>query len=169
MVNISEPADSRLGETRSRTLKLLLTDGLQSLAGPEVRGIKDLNVNSPAGIKVLCKIIEIRRDITLFGPDNLKVVGGMVADLERSRLERIERIENVKKRRQLVPVMPPPPPDGEQQQQLPPGRPVQDADGGAMIEVPHNAGNDQAIEAPHRVPGHQGPSSLAGAPVGPGA
>ena len=169
LVNISEPADSRREETKSRTLKLLLTDGLQTVVGLEVRGIKDLNVNSPAGIKVLCENFEMRRGMALFGPDNLKVVGGMVADLERSRLERIERMECAKKRRQLVPVMPPPAPDGEQSQQLPPGRPVQGADGGAMQDdfvAPHNASNTQAGEAPHRMAGHRG---VSGAPVRLGA
>jgi hypothetical protein len=168
LVNISEPADSRREETRSRTLKLLLTDGLQTMAGLEVRSIKDLHVNSPAGIKVLCENFEIRRGIALFGPDNLKVVGGMVADLERSRLERIERLESAKKRRQLVPVMPPPAPEGEQSQQPPPGRPVQGVDEGALQPV-FSARRDvsivQSSEAPHRVAGHEGASLFAGAPV----
>ncbi len=177
LVNISEPADSRREETRSRTLKLLLTDGLQTFAGLEVRGIKDLNVNSPAGIKVLCENFQMQRGIALFGPDSLKVVGGMVADLERSRLERIERMECAKKRRQLVPVMPPPAPDGEQSQQLPLSRPVQGADGGAMQNgsihdepaAPRSASNAQPNEAPRRVSGHRGASPFAGAPVRLGA
>ena len=109
--NISESSEYRRNESKNRTLKILLTDGLSTLAGLEVRCIKELSTKIPAGSKVLCQDFEVRHGMALFGPDNLKLLGGMVMELERSRLEQIERIESAKKRRQLVPAMPPSAPD----------------------------------------------------------
>lgn len=108
LTNISVPADMRREESWNRTLKILLTDGAISLPGLEVRKIKELSINTPAGTKVLCQDFDVRRGVAIFGPENLKVIGGMVPDLELSRLENIERAECAKKRRQLVPVMAPP-------------------------------------------------------------
>ncbi|EKX30880.1 hypothetical protein GUITHDRAFT_51889, partial [Guillardia theta CCMP2712] len=93
VINISEPNEHRLADTRGRMLKLLLTDGTENICGLELNEIRDLSVNSPAGVKVLVKDFEMRRGVALFGPHNLCVLGGMCSDLEKKRQKAMAELE----------------------------------------------------------------------------
>ena len=102
VINISEPNEHRLADTRGRMLKLLLTDGTENICGLELNEIRDLSVNSPAGVKVLVKDFEMRRGVALFGPHNLCVLGGMCSDLEKKRQKAMAELEKSRKRLQLI-------------------------------------------------------------------
>ncbi len=102
IVNVGEGKEHRQTDAQNRTLKLLLTDGEQTFCGMEQRRLADLSFASPAGIKVCVQDFTVRRGVALFAPDNLRVLGGAVAELEKARLDLLERQERARKRVQLI-------------------------------------------------------------------
>ncbi|KAI3887062.1 hypothetical protein MKX03_023026 [Papaver bracteatum] len=60
-----------------RCLKLSMTDGVQCVTCMEQRPIEDLQVASPAGLKVLIHNVNVRHGCLMLVPEGLKVLGGM--------------------------------------------------------------------------------------------
>lgn len=52
-----------------------MTDGVQCVTGIEKRSIKDLQVASPVGLKVLIHNVNIRHGCLMLVPEGLKVLG----------------------------------------------------------------------------------------------
>ncbi|KAE8710616.1 putative Glucose 1-dehydrogenase [Hibiscus syriacus] len=87
IVNISCPLKGRYQDTPGlkRCLKLSITDGVQRVFGMEYRPIKDLQVLTPAGLKVVICNVHIRRGLLMLVPESLEILGGVVEDLEAAR------------------------------------------------------------------------------------
>ncbi|GAB4816827.1 hypothetical protein N2152v2_003873 [Parachlorella kessleri] len=94
VINIAAPAKQRYsqagGAGSARCLKLLLTDGVQQVAGLEYQFIPRLAPFMPAGTKVLVYEPTIRRGVLLLTPANLVVLGGRVERLEQARQKMVE-------------------------------------------------------------------------------
>jgi len=81
LTNISEANEHKFSATAPRTLKLALTDGKYKVYGFEFQRIPELNINSPAGLKIVVKNPQVRRGIIYLTPFNTYVLGGKVQDL----------------------------------------------------------------------------------------
>jgi len=67
----------------ARTLKMTLTDGFRTVDALEFQPCPDLPDPVPCGLKLALKgPIAVRRGLLLLRPGNLKVLGGLVEDLE---------------------------------------------------------------------------------------
>ncbi|KAI3844816.1 hypothetical protein MKX03_004537 [Papaver bracteatum] len=77
-----------------RILMLSMTDGVQCVFGVEHRPIEDLKVLAPAGLKVVIRNVMVRSGRLLLVPGCLKVLGGMVEDLEAERKKLVEEFNN---------------------------------------------------------------------------
>ncbi|RZC48610.1 hypothetical protein C5167_017034 [Papaver somniferum] len=73
-----------------RCLKLSMTDGVQSVYGVEDRPIESLQVLAPAGLKVVIRDVNVRDGLLMLVPGCLKVLGGMVEDLEAERKKLVD-------------------------------------------------------------------------------
>lgn len=102
VVNVGEPAESRMTDTPRRSLKLLLSDGHESLVALEKSLIPDLKVASPAGLKVVVDGVQLRRGIGFLHAGNCKVLGGCAFEREHARLDRLAQAERARSRKQLV-------------------------------------------------------------------
>ncbi|CAI9116544.1 OLC1v1017720C1 [Oldenlandia corymbosa var. corymbosa] len=96
MVNISSPLRTRYQKAApgsKRCLKLSMTDGVQRVFGMEYRPIKDLDVLSPAGMKIaLCNVC-VRRGILMLVPEVIEVLGGKVEELDAAKQRLVHEIE----------------------------------------------------------------------------
>lgn len=93
--NISYPLRERYQDTKAglkRCLKLSLTDGVQHVFGMEYKSISQLQVLSPAGLKIIIRNVQIRRGLLLLLPEVLSVLGGMVDDLDAARQRVISEV-----------------------------------------------------------------------------
>ena len=102
IVDVSQAAEHRQGVINNRTLKMLLTDGKQTIVGVEKKRLDELSVLSCAGLKIVVSDFTVRRGIAHLRPENCCVLGGMEAELERQRLKRIAEQERSRKRTQIV-------------------------------------------------------------------
>nr|DAD30500.1 TPA_asm: hypothetical protein HUJ06_009351 [Nelumbo nucifera] len=75
-----------------RCLKLSMTDGSQRVFGMEYRPIKDLEVLSPAGFKVVIRNVNIRRGLLMLVPEVLEVLGGLVENLDVARQRLVNEV-----------------------------------------------------------------------------
>ncbi|XP_073146557.1 recQ-mediated genome instability protein 1 [Henckelia pumila] len=88
IVNISCPLRGRYqnaGPGIKRCLKLSMTDGVQRVFGMEYRPIKDLEVMSPAGLKIVLSNVNVRHGLLMLVPEVLEVLGGSVDELAAAR------------------------------------------------------------------------------------
>lgn len=69
-----------------------MTDGIQRVYGIEYRPIKDLNVLSPAGLKIAVHHINIRRGLLMLVPEVVIVLGGQVEHLEAARQRVVQHV-----------------------------------------------------------------------------
>ncbi|XP_047324909.1 recQ-mediated genome instability protein 1 [Impatiens glandulifera] len=95
IVNISIALKTRYQNANpgaKRCLKLSITDGVRSVVGMEYRPIKDLQVFSPSGMKVIIRNVQVRRGIMMLVPEVFEVVGGLVEDLEAARQRVVQEI-----------------------------------------------------------------------------
>ncbi|KAL3513884.1 hypothetical protein ACH5RR_026601 [Cinchona calisaya] len=85
IVNISSPLKNRYQKAApgvKRCLKLSITDGVQRVFGMEYRPIKDLEVLSPAGMKIVICNVNVRRGILMLVPEVIEILGGKVEELD---------------------------------------------------------------------------------------
>lgn len=75
-----------------RCLKLSMTDGVQRVFGMEYRPIKDLEVLSPAGLKVVICNVSVRRGLLMLVPEAFEVLGGLVEELEAARKRLVDEV-----------------------------------------------------------------------------
>ncbi|KAJ7522754.1 hypothetical protein O6H91_18G025400 [Diphasiastrum complanatum] len=75
-----------------RCLKLSMTDGVQRVFGIEYRAMPDLQVFSPAGLKVVIRNVLIRRGLFMLVPEVLNVLGGLVEPLEEARARMVHQV-----------------------------------------------------------------------------
>ncbi|KAF6161533.1 hypothetical protein GIB67_009412 [Kingdonia uniflora] len=111
ITNISNPLKGRYQNASAgikRCLKLSMTDGVQRVFGMEYRPIKDIEVLSPAGLKVHAIIpisiisnillfvvinnVEIRHGLLMLVPEVLDVFGGVVEDLEAAHQRLVHEV-----------------------------------------------------------------------------
>ncbi|XP_010484096.1 PREDICTED: recQ-mediated genome instability protein 1-like [Camelina sativa] len=88
IVNIGCPLKGRYENANAglkRCLKLSMTDGVQRVFGMEYRPIKDLQVLSPAGLKIVVSSVQVRHGLLMLVPEIVEVLGGMVEELEEAR------------------------------------------------------------------------------------
>nr|XP_043618319.1 recQ-mediated genome instability protein 1 [Erigeron canadensis] len=88
IVNICLPLRERYkteGSGQKRCLKLSMTDGVQRVFGMEYQPINDLNVFSPAGLKVAISNVNVRHGLLVLVPEVFQVLGGLVKELEDAR------------------------------------------------------------------------------------
>ncbi|PNT60925.1 hypothetical protein BRADI_5g08320v3 [Brachypodium distachyon] len=88
IVNISAPLRERYHGANAgpkRCLKLSMTDGSQRIYGMEYRPIKDLEVLTPAGFKIIIRNVHIRRGLLMLVPEVIEILGGVVDELEAAR------------------------------------------------------------------------------------
>ncbi|CAM8922088.1 unnamed protein product [Rhodiola kirilowii] len=96
IVNISCPLRQRYHKAapgNKRCLKLSMTDGINRVFGMEYRPIKDLDVSSPAGLKVAIQNVHVRHGLLMLVPEVCEVLGGMVEDLEAARQRLVTEID----------------------------------------------------------------------------
>jgi RecQ-mediated genome instability protein 1 len=99
----SATAPTPVGNQRLRCLKLYLSDGYkqtaQHLIAMEVSPLRDLSVNSKAGIKMVLRgPLTCRFGIIMCNPGNASVLGGSVASLmeiQRKALEQAKKVAGV--------------------------------------------------------------------------
>lgn len=100
----SATAPTPVGNQRLRCLKLYLSDGYnpqptRHLVAMEVTPLKDLSVNSKAGIKIVLRgPLTCRHGIAMCNPGNTQVLGGSVASLmeiQRKALEQAKKAAGV--------------------------------------------------------------------------
>ncbi|KAG9445874.1 hypothetical protein H6P81_012002 [Aristolochia fimbriata] len=95
IINISSPLRERYRSAHAgikRCLKLSMTDGCQRVFGMEYRPVKDLDVLSPAGLKICVRNVQIRRGLLMLVPEIVDVLGGSVEDLEAARLRLVAEV-----------------------------------------------------------------------------
>ncbi|XP_075517116.1 recQ-mediated genome instability protein 1 [Primulina tabacum] len=95
IVNISCPLRGRYqnaGPGIKRCLKLSMTDGVQRVFGMEYRPIKDLEVMSPAGLKIVLLNVNVRHGLLMLVPEVLEVLGGSVDELAVARQRLVNEI-----------------------------------------------------------------------------
>ncbi|KAI3916182.1 hypothetical protein MKW98_004623 [Papaver atlanticum] len=93
IVSISVYPKDRFKEVPSgikRCLKLSMTDGVRSVYGVENRPIENLQVLAPAGLKVVIRDVNVWDGLLMLVPECLKVLGGIVEDLEAERKKLVD-------------------------------------------------------------------------------
>ncbi|XP_010460418.1 PREDICTED: recQ-mediated genome instability protein 1-like [Camelina sativa] len=110
IVNIGCPLKGRYENANAglkRGLKLSMTDGVQRVFGMEYRPIKDLQVLSPAGLKIVVSSVQIRHGLLMLVPEIVEVLGGMVEELEEARKRLVVEVNKLPRgkrtRRGVVP------------------------------------------------------------------
>ncbi|XP_068665357.1 recQ-mediated genome instability protein 1 [Aristolochia californica] len=95
IVNISSPLRDRYRSVHAgikRCLKLSITDGCQRVFAMEYRPMKDLDIFSPAGLKICIRNVQIRRGLLMLVPEIMDVLGGSVEDLDAARRRLVEEV-----------------------------------------------------------------------------
>ena len=81
-LNISQNEEARRTDPDAadsgpwRTLKLLLTDGYQTVVGMELRRVPSLNSRTPPGTKLVLRGVPVSHGVLLLTPANTVVLGG---------------------------------------------------------------------------------------------
>jgi hypothetical protein len=78
-----------------KMLKVILTDGIQTIIGMEYKKIPFLSIVTPIGTKVQLTNATVRRGVLLLDSQNVTILGGVIANL--NMLEPHLRIENLLK------------------------------------------------------------------------
>ncbi|CAI9757335.1 unnamed protein product [Fraxinus pennsylvanica] len=95
IVNISSHLRGRYQNAApgmKRCLKLSITDGVQRVFGMEYRPIKDLEVLTPAGLKVAICNVNVRHGLLMLVPEVLNILGGMVEELDAARQRLVNEV-----------------------------------------------------------------------------
>lgn len=69
-----------------------MTDGVQRVFGMEYRPIKDLEVLSPAGLKIVINNVNVRRGLLMLVPEVIEVLGGKVQVLTEAQERLIHEV-----------------------------------------------------------------------------
>ncbi|KAJ3054943.1 recQ-mediated genome instability protein 1 [Rhizophlyctis rosea] len=91
-VDDEEEVVKKVGKFPRKMLKLILTDGMQSLPAMEFSFLPDFSLQIPIGMKVVVRNAKLRRGVLLLKQQNVECLGGSVPELnEEDVLTRLER------------------------------------------------------------------------------
>ena len=102
IVDVSQSEEHRRGTVGNRTLKMMLTDGMQTIAAIEKKKLPELSVLTCSGVKIMVQDPPMRRGIVFLRPENCCVLGGVAPELDKRRLKKIAQEEASRRRTQIV-------------------------------------------------------------------